>query len=77
MPGGAFGKKCFLRQAQRLWRDGDVWAAVEVVNGTPESDGMRKHYFLQVPPEIHSARAAVAWTYGLNEHEYRGLILRT
>jgi hypothetical protein len=61
---------------RRRWRDGDVWAAVEVVNGTPESDGMRKHYFLQVPPEIHSARAAVAWTYGLNEHEYRGLILR-
>jgi hypothetical protein len=62
---------------RRRWRNGDVWTAVEVVNGTPEADGTPKHYFLQVPPEIRTAREAVAWTYGLTEHAYDGLILRT
>ena len=46
-------------------------AAVEVVNGTAEPDGTRKHYFLQVPPTVRSAREAVAWTYGLTEQRYR------
>ncbi len=55
----------------------DTWAAVEVVNGTPEADGSRKHYYLQVPPEMRSARQAVAWTYGLSEAEYAGLGVRT
>jgi len=63
-----------------LWRKQwfrDAWAAVEVVNGTPESDGTRKRYFLQVPPDVHSAREAVAWTYGLTPQQYAGLRLRT
>lgn len=63
-----------------LWRRHwarQVWAAVEVINGTPEPDGTRKHYFLQVPPEMRSAREAVAWTYGLTEQQYRRLVRRT
>lgn len=55
----------------------DTWAAVEVVNGTPEPDGTNKHYFLQVPAEMRSARQAVAWTYGLSEAEYAQLSVRT
>ena len=31
------------------------WTAVEVVNGTPEADGPRKHYFLRVPSPTHRA----------------------
>lgn len=58
----------------RLWRkefaSGDAWSVVEVVNGTEEADGSRKRYFLQVPPRCRTAREAVAWTYGLTEHEY-------
>jgi len=57
-----------------LWRQRwrwEAWAAVEVVNGTAEPDGTRKHYFLQVPPTVRSAREAVAWTYGLTEQRYR------
>ena len=53
------------------------WTAVEVVNGTPEADGSRKHYFLRVPSRMRTAREAVAWTYGLTEKQYAGLQLRT
>lgn len=62
---------------QRAWARGDIWAAVEVVNGTPEPDGSRRRYFLQVPGEMETARSAVAWTYGLSDTQYAGLMLRT
>jgi hypothetical protein len=62
---------------RKTWFAGDAWAAVEVVNGTPEPDGTYRHYVLQVPPEMPTARAAVAWTYGMNEHQYARLTLRT
>jgi len=57
-----------------LWRQRwrwEAWAAVEVINGTPEVDGTRKRYFLQVPANMRTAREAVAWTYGLPEARYR------
>jgi hypothetical protein len=62
---------------RRRWPNGDVWAAVEVLNGTPEPDGSVKHYFLQVPPGVRTAREAVAWTYGLTELRYMALKQRT
>lgn len=85
------GPKCFLALGgasisarddtgtlwRKIWRFGDEWAAVEVENGTPEPDGTRQRYILQVPPDLRTARAAVAWTYGMSEREYRGLTLRT
>jgi hypothetical protein len=46
---------------------------VEVVNATPEPDGTRRRYWLRVPPSIRSARAAVAWTFGLEPEEYQPL----
>jgi len=55
----------------------DMWAAVEVINGTPEPDGTLKHYFLQVPADVTSAREAVAWTYGMTPAQYAKLSLRT
>jgi hypothetical protein len=57
----------------KLWRRSwrwDTWAAVEVVNGTPEPDGTYKHYFLQVPVTMTSPREAVAWTYGMTPEQY-------
>ncbi len=62
---------------RRSWWSGDSWAAVEVVNGSREPDGTRQRYFLQVPAEIETPRAAVAWTYGMREDEYRKLAVRT
>ncbi len=62
---------------EKRWPDGDAWAAVEVINGTPEPDGSRRRYFLQVPPNMLTARSAVAWTYGLTARQYRGLLMRT
>lgn len=63
-----------------LWRrtwHADAWAAVEVVNATPEPDGTRKHFFLQVPPHLQTAREAVAWTYGIQPKVYDNLVVRT
>ena len=62
---------------RRSWGVMGAWAAVEVRNGSPEPDGSFRHYFLTVPPTVRSARQGVAWTYGLAEHEYRHLQLRT
>ena len=59
------------------WASVDAWAAVEVINGTPEPDGTRKHYFLQVPGHLQTPRQAVAWTYGLTAAEYARLAIRT
>ena len=63
----------------RLWRrgfPGSSWnrpepvVMVEVRNSTPEPDGSVRTYFLRVPPTTRSARAAVAWTFGLNGAAY-------
>ena len=53
------------------------WTAVEVVNGTPDTQGSRKRYFLRVPSHVRTPREAVAWTYGLTADQYAGLELRT
>ena len=65
-----------------LWRKqwGDwwnAWAAVEVINGTPEPDGTRKRYFLQVPADMRTPTEAVAWTYGISAQRYAMLNRRT
>jgi hypothetical protein len=61
----------------RLWRldrpEGEPLVMVEVVNSTPEPDGSHAIYWLRVPPDIRSAHAAVAWTFRLNEGNYRPL----
>jgi hypothetical protein len=62
-----------------LWRQRwrwEAWAAVEVMNGTPEPDGTLKRYFLQVPPTVRTPREGVAWTYGLSERQYKP-VMRT
>ncbi len=43
---------------------------VRVLNSTPEPDGTRKPYFLEVPPTVTTPREAVAWTFGLSADEY-------
>ena len=62
---------------RKAWQHFDAWAAVEVINATPEPDGTRKHFFLQVPAHMRTAREAVAWTYGLSEDAYSRLVIRT
>lgn len=57
-----------------LWRiplaDDEDIAMVEVVNSTAEPDGTFRTYWLRVPPATRTARAGVAWTFGLTEEEY-------
>jgi hypothetical protein len=62
---------------RKTWLSFDAWAAVEVINATPEPDGTRKHFFLQVPANMQSAREAVAWTYGMSADAYAKLVVRT
>ncbi len=52
------------------WRPPEPLVMVEVQNATPEPDGSVRTYFLRVPPTIRSARAAVAWTFGLDGSSY-------
>ena len=59
----------------KLWRkkraeDADL-VMVEVTNSTPEPDGSVRSYLLRVPPNMRTASAAVAWTFGLRSREYR------
>src|SRR5262249_47757882 len=58
-----------------LWRKNlpgdEALVMVQVKNSTAEPDGTYKHYFLRVPPDTRTVRAAVAWTFGLMEHEYK------
>ncbi|WTG93514.1 hypothetical protein OH807_04035 [Kitasatospora sp. NBC_01560] len=57
-----------------LWRiqlpDDEPVVMVEVVNSTAEPDGTFRTYWLRVPPSIRTARAGVAWTFGVPEAEY-------
>jgi hypothetical protein len=62
---------------RKIWLNYDIWTAVEVINATPEPDGTHRHYFLQVPANINSAREAVAWTYGMEPDQYSKLVVRT
>jgi hypothetical protein len=43
---------------------------VSVKNSTPEPDGSYREYFLRVPPNMVTARQAVAWTFGMTATEY-------
>jgi hypothetical protein len=52
-------------------RIGDAQLSLLLVqNSTPEPDGSFKHYILRVPPVYSRPRDAVAWTFGLQPHEY-------
>jgi hypothetical protein len=62
---------------RKTWLSADAWAAVEVINATAEPDGTHRHFFLQVPAHMRSAREAVAWTYGLSASAYKQLVVRT
>ncbi|MFJ2743266.1 DUF6745 domain-containing protein [Streptomyces sp. NPDC087440] len=60
-----------------LWRialpdDEDV-VMVEVVNSTAEPDGTHRTYWLRVPPTTRTAKAGVAWTFGLGGDAYAPL----
>jgi hypothetical protein len=52
------------------WTQTGVFRYVEVQNATLAPDGTRKRYMLLVPAHLPTARAAVAWTFGLDEDEY-------
>ncbi|MEV5438734.1 DUF6745 domain-containing protein [Streptomyces sp. NPDC052682] len=57
-----------------LWRidlhDDEPVVMVEVLNSTPEPDGTRRTYWLRVPPSTRTAKAGVAWTFGLHADVY-------
>jgi hypothetical protein len=70
-------KKVHSDETGTLWRvdlpNDEPLVMVEVVNSTPEPDGTSRTYFLRVPPNTRTARAGVAWTFGLTEEEYSPL----
>jgi hypothetical protein len=64
-------------EPRRLWRSGQFLPTavyVEVADATPGPDGVRQRYWLRVPPNITTCRAAVAWSFGLTAEEYRPVV---
>lgn len=49
---------------------GEHLTMVRVENSTPEPDGSIKIYWLRVPPNITTAREAVAWTFDMDAQVY-------
>lgn len=48
---------------------------VRLINSTLEPDGSAREYFRAVPSSCQTARAAVAWTFGLDEPEYAPAVM--
>lgn len=59
---------------RKEFEDDEPLVMVLVVNSTKEPDGSYKNYVLRVPPEMERAKQAIAWTFGLEEHQYTPLI---
>ena len=61
-----------------LWRKSGTGAEpillLEIVNATVSLDGTPSRKVLRVPPTMGTARQAMAWTFGLDEAEYRPAI---
>jgi hypothetical protein len=61
-----------------LWRldlpDDEPLVCVEVTDASPGPGAVYRHYLLRVPPDVRSAREAVAWTFGVDSGEYRPAI---
>jgi hypothetical protein len=57
-----------------LWRcpllGDEPLVMVEVVNATPEPDGSFRNYWMRVPPNMRTPREAIAWTFGVDAHDY-------
>jgi hypothetical protein len=64
--------ECGILYSKEMEGDEDL-TVVKVINSTAEPDGTFKTYFLRVPPGTRTARAGVAWTFGLEEDEYEPL----
>ena len=62
----------------KLWRceipgDEDL-CMLDVLNSTVEADGERHRFMIRVPPDMVSAHAAAAWTFGMDADEYLPLV---
>jgi hypothetical protein len=51
--------------------DDEPLCMIRVLDATTRPDGTRRSYWLRVPPTIHTAREAVAWTFGMEAARYR------
>lgn len=61
---------------RRLWftrngRAAEAIVALEVQNSSLEPDGSRRTFYLRVPPHLQRVVQAAAWTFSLEENEYK------
>lgn len=66
------GRNVILYQ-QTFWNDENLHV-LRVTNATPEADGSYKDYMIRIPPIIHDAMEALAWTFNMTAEQYRQLI---
>ena len=64
----------FGRLHRILFHDYEPLLFVEVMNATPEPDGSLRRHLLRVPPEVETAREAVAWSFGHRAQEYNPVV---
>jgi len=55
---------------QKEFEDDEALTLVHVINRSAEPDGTFKKYMLRVPPDVKTAREAVAWTGYMTADEY-------
>jgi len=75
-----FGVDRYVRESGMTAMQTDDWGTlydlgshrvVRLLNSTANEDGTTNEYFLAVPIGCETARAAVAWTFGLKAEEYQ------
>jgi hypothetical protein len=60
-----------------LYDDWPAGRVLLVTNGSPEPDGLRRRYGINVPAVFDDPIDAAGWTYGLTGGQYARLARRT
>lgn len=53
------------------FKNDDPIVMCRVINSTPESDGSKNIYWIEVPPDITTCEQGIAWSFGKTAEEYR------
>jgi len=55
--------------------DMGLYRVVKLINSTEDEVGRRREYYRNVPSTCGSPRAAIAWSYGMEEQEYNPAVM--
>lgn len=61
----------YRKEIRRGERRVEPLVMVKVINSTPDAGGIKREYFIRVPPNIKTAHEAVAWTFNIPTAKYQ------